>query len=1152
MKKLGLLLVIAFLYLNALNAGEIRLKNEGSNAIRLKTNTYNLLKVKHLLSVFESTVIKTDKGFFCELGVNGYSNTASIGQPKLPVRRELIEIPAGATVKLEITQSTYTEYSLSELGIDYAIIPAQPPVPKTNAPVPPLVIDQQAYQNNQFSPTQLATVDEIGIMRGLRLGRLNIFPFQYNPVTKKMRIYDNLDIKIVFENADIPLTLVEKRKNDNPYFMGINKMILNYKPLPVSKDTITRFPVRYVIVSDPMFQSALQPLIYWKRIKGFTVTEAYTNDPLVGNTTASIKAYLQGLYQNATADNPAPTFVLLVGDNAQIPSYVTSGGHMADKFFGEYTGDDIPEVIIGRMSAENESQLSPQLNKTLEYEKYEMPDPSYLNEVVMVAGMDANYGVSHGNGQINYGTDYYYNLAHGITSHTYLYPQSGPSASQIIQDVSNGVGFANYTAHGSSGGWADPGFSVADVDGLQNAHKYPLMIGNCCLTNKFDDPVCFGEALLRANNKGALGYIGGSNVSYWNEDFYWAVGVRSITPPPVWAAGEQMGAYDVTFHDHGEPYSQWYITQGLMNFAGNMAVTIGSPGSSSYYWEIYHLMGDPSLMVYYSVPPANNVTYNSLMPLAVNSFTVNADPYSYVAISQNGVLHGALLADSTGLAVVTIDPITSPGYATIVVTAQNRQPFIDSIVVASPAGPYVLLDSYQTVETTGNNNNQVDFGESISLNLSLKNWGLADATNVTTTLSSSDPYVTITNSSAIFGIIASGAMATQNNAFSFDVAGNLPDQHKAIFNLTINDNAGNTWNGSFKVTLNAPVLVVTDMTIDDASGGNDNGKLDPGETVNFNIITKNTGHSDASSTLGTLASFSSLITLNTTTSNLNVIAAGASGIASFNATVSSAATTGDFIPLDYLVASGPYSALKTFSPAVGLIREDWESGTTTHFDWMFGGSLPWTISTESPYEGAYCLKSGAITDLQTSDLLITGDVMINDTLSFYRKVSSENNWDWLKFSVDDNVLDQWSGEKSWQKVSFPVTTGTHTFKWSYTKDDSYLTGADAAWIDFITLPAMTGIITSIDQPQDKQVMWQLFPNPANSSTQLSIYLEKSQQISLRIYNSMGQEVKVLVNENNMAAGIHTQTVNTSQYARGVYFVHLETAGHHWIKKLVVQ
>ena len=68
-------------------------------------------------------------------------------------------------------------------------------------------------------------------------------------------------------------------------------------------------------MSDPIFQTALQPLIDWKTKKGFSVIEAYTNDPNVGTSTTSIKSYLQNMYDSATINNPAPTYLLIVGDD---------------------------------------------------------------------------------------------------------------------------------------------------------------------------------------------------------------------------------------------------------------------------------------------------------------------------------------------------------------------------------------------------------------------------------------------------------------------------------------------------------------------------------------------------------------------------------------------------------------------------------------------------------------------------------------------------------------------------------------------------------------------------------------------------------------------------------------------------------------------
>ena len=80
-----------------------------------------------------------------------------------------------------------------------------------------------------------------------------------------------------------------------------------------------------------------------------------------------------------------------------------------------------------------------------------------------------------------------------MCAHNYLYGAGTPitsdmpaASSAIISNVSNGVGFANYTAHCGTSGWSDPSFEVSDVASLQNYDKYGFMLGNCCQSAKFD------------------------------------------------------------------------------------------------------------------------------------------------------------------------------------------------------------------------------------------------------------------------------------------------------------------------------------------------------------------------------------------------------------------------------------------------------------------------------------------------------------------------------------------------------------------------------------------------------------------------------------------------------------------------------------------
>jgi len=120
--------------------------------------------------------------------------------------------------------------------------------------------------------------------------------------------------------------------------------------------------------------------------------------------------------------------------------------------------------------------------------------------------------------------------------------------------------------------------------------------------------------------------------------------------------------------------------------------------------------------------------------------------------------------------------------------------------------------------------------------------------------------------------------------------------------------------------------------------------------------------------------------------------------------------------------------------------------------WTFGGSAPWYITNVGAYDGLYCSRSGAIGDNANSDMSLTLTFSSGGDISFFRKVSSEAGYDYLRFYIDGVQQGLWAGTVDWSEVSYPVTAGTHTMKWSYSKDVGVVSGSDCAWVDFINFP----------------------------------------------------------------------------------------------------
>ncbi|MBN2828790.1 MAG: choice-of-anchor D domain-containing protein, partial [Candidatus Cloacimonetes bacterium] len=183
-----------------------------------------------------------------------------------------------------------------------------------------------------------------------------------------------------------------------------------------------------------------------------------------------------------------------------------------------------------------------------------------------------------------------------------------------------------------------------------------------------------------------------------------------------------------------------------------------------------------------------------------------------------------------------------------------------------------------------------------------------------------------------------------------------------------------------------------------------------------------------------------------------------STVLNFPIVVNSSASTGDNANFNLAMTGTGYSNNDTFGLAIGIVSEDFESGDFSGMSWYFNGNVNWLVTSTSPYEGAYSATNGDITDSQSSGLLIDMNVTSAGTISFYRSVSSESNYDYLNFYIDDTLQERWSGTVAWSQVSYAVSAGAHTFKWIYSKDSSVSTGSDCAWVDGIIFPPCTIVV----------------------------------------------------------------------------------------------
>ena len=690
MKRLTILILLAMSTLFAM-AQTSRIDLRSESKAECVSSDMTSLKASFSFSSIEAEDYQTERGVFSWISLPNTVLGGNEGDPQVPVVNELIALPIGANPRIEITSFSSTDYRLEDYGI-HTLMPRQPSLRKDQNPEDvPFVFNASAYQTRGLASAPRASVNVDGIMRGVQVGKMCIEPVSYDPVNNTMRVFNDIKVKVHFDGSDAQATEDQLIRTYSPYFDIIYRQLFNGRAvLDVYSDhpDLYTTPVKMIVITTPTYanNTTFQNWVTWKKQKGIYTTVYTTND--TGTSASSIKSFIRNCY-----NSDAPTFVVIVGDKADVAGSQTgsASNKITDLYYSSTTDSDLyPEMFLSRMPISSTTELTNLLNKTLTYEQYTMANPSYLDETLLIAGWDSNWTSRVGKPTIQYANTYFFNSSNGITPHVFLTTGSGQTT---CYNYINQVGFVNYTAHGSETGWADPSFSVSNVNSMTNNDKYLWAMGNCCLAADWGySGTCLAEAFLRVANKGAFGYIGSCPSSYWYEDYYFGVGATSVMNQMPTQAQTSTGCYDAMFDDTG------FNTLNSVPFIGNLAVAYAHAGSYSssvsdkYYWEAYHTLGDGSVMPYHKNPDANVVSHDPTFPAGATAFTVSAVPGSYVAITQNNEIIGVALVPSSGTVNVPVTPVTT-GQVMVVVTRQQRQPYITTLQVAGQASEYTITVS---------------------------------------------------------------------------------------------------------------------------------------------------------------------------------------------------------------------------------------------------------------------------------------------------------------------------------------------------------------------------------------------------------------------------------------------------------------------------
>ena len=181
-------------------------------------------------------------------------------------------------------------------------------------------------------------------------------------------------------------------------------------------------------------------------------------------------------------------------------------------------------------------------------------------------------------------------------------------------------------------------------------------------------------------------------------------------------------------------------------------------------------------------------------------------------------------------------------------------------------GVAIKYDSYY-VYSDNNNDDVINKGETVKLNVSLKNTGTNNATAVKASFSTTSSYVSgFTPISQIsYGDISAGATVWKgysqysDYAIQFTVSNTTPANTSIPISMDITDGDGNTWTSSFNVTVEGTGANITYGSFYVYSDNNNDDIINKGETIKLNISLQNTGSSTAKSIKASFSTTSSYV-----------------------------------------------------------------------------------------------------------------------------------------------------------------------------------------------------------------------------------------------------------------------------------------------------
>ncbi|MBW6513277.1 MAG: choice-of-anchor D domain-containing protein [Candidatus Syntrophosphaera sp.] len=800
----------------------------------------------------------------------------------LPVFATMVAIPYSGGVSLNLLGSESQSSDQVRLDFDAALT---------------------AERNNgryasELYPADQVLISEPQVLRDFRVVSLNIYPFQYDQASRQLIVRQNVDIRIDFNSSPSLNEIAPPQSYSSAFERIYRGLILNYDQM--TDRTLTYSSPRMLVIygnySDTAYLNKVNEYVNWKRQKGFIVNSVST--ATAGTTYTAIKTYIQNQYNNLAT---RPDYIVLIGDVTGSMAVPTYNSYIDYYYTWLAGGDNLGDVIIGRISVETTEQMINYMAKISSFEQQLNPDTaSWLNKMVLV-GDSASSGIS-----TIYTNEYIYDTSlHVNPDYTYTKVYgSSPSSATINAAINQGVAFYNYRGYIGMSGWP------STMSSMNNAYRLFHAVFITCSTGTFGSGTSTTEAVVRY---GSAATLGGAVT---------AIGMAtSSTHTPMnncLDVGIFHGIYPLGMRDMGEAmlYGKLYLN----------AVYGVSNATQAYNFAGYcNIMGDPSAAVYVGMPSSFSIEAPDILAAGTANMGVTVrnsinQPVEGVSVSLTNTSGLQVLAftNADGFAMLEL-PGTLSGSLNLTVNKDGFIPASQTISINTVGGVVyddMAVDDDQDGSSVGNSDGYANPGETIELYVSLKNTTTSNVL-LTADVTCNDPYVGLISFNRIeYDDIAPGDTGLNLNAIVFTIDPSCPDQHQIVLEMSVESTAGD-WTVYVPVVVNSGKLEIQSYSFVGSTGNH----IFPGDQFEMTFSLTNTGSADLPGVYGILSSHDMFFTVPDTLGFFNSISQGSSATNStdtFTVFARSTCVDGMVIPLSLRVYNADgYEEILSLTVTIG-------------------------------------------------------------------------------------------------------------------------------------------------------------------------------------------------------------------------------------------